>query len=370
MLSSLLAAAPATAAAPDGFVGTMLDGDAAKAGFGPERLAHELDVMRASGVETVRVAWQWYELQPHASWAAVPEDERDRFRDVRGLPLAVGHTDTLVALAARRGLRLLPVTIGTPAWNVRRLLVDGSPPREVRPYAAFMRALVSRYGSRGTFWREHPDLPRRPVRWWQLWNEPHLSEYWAAPDWASGYAALARAGARAVHREDRSGRVVLAGVTTDTLPLWDRLDELLAEGIGSEVDMVGAHLFTRRPSGVVRALRRVRATLRAYGLGRTPIALTEWSWPSSRGARGPRRKASWETTPRGQAARVARTLRLLGRERRRLGLRTAVHYTWVSREGGAAWSAWAGLRRLTADGRIVSKPALAAFGRAARALRR
>ena len=345
----------------------MLDGDAAEPGFGPKRLAHELDVMRASGVETVRVAWNWYELQPYASWAAVPEDERDRFRDVRGLPLAVAPTDLLVGLAARRGLRVLPVTLGTPVWNVRRLLVAGSPPRDVAPYAALMRALVSRYGSRGSFWREHPGVPRRPVRWWQLWNEPHLAAYWAAPEWAAGYAKLVRAGARAVHREDRRARVLLAGVTTDTLPVWDRLDELLAEGVGPHVDMVGAHVFTRRPAGVVRALRRVRTTLRAYGLGRTRIALTEWSWPSSRGRRA---RAPWATTPRGQATRVARTLRLLGRERRSLRLRTAVHYTWVSREGGTAWSAWAGLRRLTADGRIVSKPALAAFRRVARSLRR
>ncbi|MDQ3741678.1 MAG: hypothetical protein M3389_12130, partial [Actinomycetota bacterium] len=297
-------ATPAAAAAPDGFVGTMLDGEAAEPGFGPRRLAHELDVMRTSGVETVRVAWSWYELQPYASWAAVPEDKRDRFRDVRGLPLAVAHTDVLVGLAARRGLRVLPVTLGTPIWNVRRLLVAGSPPREVAPYAALMRALVSRYGSRGAFWREHPGLPRRPVRWWQLWNEPHLATYWAAPGWVAGYAKLVRAGARAVHREDRRARVLLAGVTTDGLPLWDRLDELLAEGVGPHVDMVGAHVFTRRPSGVVRALRRVRTTLRAYGLGRTAIALTEWSWPSSRGRRA---RAPWATTPHGQAARVART---------------------------------------------------------------
>jgi hypothetical protein len=232
-----------------------------------------------------------------------------------------------------------------------------------------MHALVTRYGTGGAFWREHPELPRRPIRWWQLWNEPHLSGAWAGPRWESEYAALVRVGARAVHRADRRARVVLAGLASDDIPVWDNLDAILAEGVGPEVDLVAAHVFTRRPRDVVRALRRVRGTLRAYGLGRMPVALTEWAWPSSLGRR-PGRRLSWETTPRGQAARVAATLRLLARERRRLGLRTAIHYTWLGPDRGRPWSRWAGLRRLRPDGRVVAKPALAAFRRAALALRR
>ena len=360
----LASAAPAAARVPEGFVGAMLDGPAATPGFGRVRLAHELDLMRSSGIGTVRVAWSWEATQPYAGWGAVPEAERPRFRDVDGLPLAVAQLDELVGLAARRGLRLLPVTVGTPSWNARRLLVPGSPPREAAPYAAFLRALVLRYGSRGAFWREHPELPRHPVRWWQLWNEPHFLGDRAAPRWESGYAALARAGARAVHAADPRARVVLAGVTTDDVPVWDNVDVLLAEGIGPEVDLVAAHVFTGTPRNVIRALRRVRATLRDYGLGRTPIALTEWSWPSSRG------RQPWATTQRGQARRVAATLRLLGRERRRLGLRTVIHYTWLGAERGSGWAPWGGLRRMTPGGRVVSKPALAAFRRATRALRR
>ena len=358
----LLAAAPAPARAPAGFLGAMLDGPAAS--FDGPRLARELDVMRASGVETVRVAWSWNETQPYAAWEAVPEAERRRFRDVAGLPLRTAPLDALVGLAARRRLRVFPVTLYTPPWIATRLGVQGSPPREVAPYAAFMRALVTRYGSRGTFWREHPEVPRMPVRWWQLWNEPHLHAFWSEPRWSAGYASLARAGARAVHAADPRGRVVLAGVASDGVPLWDRLDQLLAEGLGPEVDMVAAHVFTRRPSGVVRALARVRGTMRAYGLGAVPLALTEWSWSSAPG------RVAWSTTERGQARRVSGTLRRLARARERLGLAAAVYYTWASRERGGGWSGWAGLRRVRRDGRVVGKPALRAFARAARALRR
>lgn len=349
----------------------MLDGPAARPGFGRARLARELDVMRASGVDTVRAVWSWEYVQPYASWEAVPEAERPRFRDVDGLPLAIAPLDQLVALAARRRVRVFPVTLHAPSWNARQLFVEGTPPREPAPYGPFMHALVTRYGTGGTFWREHPELPALPIRWWQLWNEPHLNAAWAGPRWESEYAELVRAGARAVHRADRRARVVLAGITSDDVPVWDNLDTILAEGVGPEVDLVAAHVFTRRPRDVVRALRRVRGTLRAYGLGRMPVALTEWTWPSSRRRRGgPRPRRTWETTERGQARRVAATLRLLGRERRALGLRTAIHYTWLSADRGRHWSTWAGLRRLRPDGRVVAKPALAAFASAARALRR
>jgi polysaccharide biosynthesis protein PslG len=366
--AALAPAAPARAEVPAGFVGTMLDGAAARPSFGPERLARELDVMQESGIETLRTVWPWHRIQPYVSWEAVPDAQRARLHDVQGLPLAVSHLDTLVGLAARRGIRVLPVTVGTPGWIVRRVNVRGSPPREFGPYATFMRALVSRYGTRGTFWDEHPEVPPLPVRWWQLWNEPHLIDYWAAPRWATGYARLVRVGARAVHRADRHAKVVLAGVTSDRVAVWDHVDQLLAEGLGPEVDMVAAHVFTGSPRLVVRALRRVRATLRGYGLGRMPIALTEWSWPSSRVARGRPHPSSWETTERGQARLVGRTLRLLGRERRRLGLRAAIHYTWASSDARGGWSQWSGLRRVEPGGRVVAKPALAAFRRAAKAL--
>ena len=351
----------AAAATPGGFIGSTLDGPAVQPAFGRVRLAHELDVMRRSGVETVRVPWRWAEIQPYASWEAVPDGERRRLRDVGGLPMAVGAVDELVGLAARRGLQIMPVVVGTPSWIARRLFARGSPPRSVAPYARFLRALVGRYGSHGTFWRGRARLP---VRWWQLWNEPHLRQYWADEPWAPGYAALLRAGARAVHGADRAARVVLAGLGSDEVAVWDNVDAILAEGAGTEVDMVAAHIFTGRPANVVRGLRRVRTTLDAYGLQRMPIALTEWTWPS--GGTG----APWATTARGQAARVAETLRRLGRARRQLRLRTAIHYTWLDDPRQAGTFAHSGLRRIDGRGRAVAKPALAAFRRAARALRR
>ena len=68
----------------------------------------------------------------------------------------------------------------------------------MRDYTAYLRALVLRYGPAGSFWDQHPELPRRPQRDWQIWNEPHLDFYWSTKGrrrnaWAPEYARLLKA---------------------------------------------------------------------------------------------------------------------------------------------------------------------------------
>ena len=49
---------------------------------------------------------------------------------------------------------------------------------------------VSRYGPGGLFWKLRPFVPDRPVRSWQIWNEPNLDKYWEPAPSAEGYADL------------------------------------------------------------------------------------------------------------------------------------------------------------------------------------
>ena len=87
-------------------------------------------------------------------------------------------TDRLVTLAAAHRIDLLPVVIYTPGWAAEYPGKSGSPPRAPSDYAAYLTALVGRYGPKGSFWAEHPELPKVPIRRWQIWNEPHLVKYW------------------------------------------------------------------------------------------------------------------------------------------------------------------------------------------------
>ncbi|HEY2636209.1 MAG TPA: hypothetical protein VGI54_02380, partial [Solirubrobacteraceae bacterium] len=86
--------------------------------------------------------------------------------------VAFAPLDGLVGAAARHGLPLLPVINGTPDWALRpdeRGGLGGTgPPDDLRVLGRFAARLVARYGPRGTFWRAHPRLPRRPITAWQV----------------------------------------------------------------------------------------------------------------------------------------------------------------------------------------------------------
>ena len=76
-------------------------------------------------------------------------------------------------------------------------------------------------------------------------------------------------------------------------------------------------------------------------------------------------------TEAGQAARLSQALTSLAARRQADHIAAVYWYTWLSPAiGGRDSFDYAGLRRLDAAGRPVSKPALAAFRLAARRLER
>ena len=114
-------------------------------------------------------------------------------------------------------------------------------------------------------------------------------------------------------------------------------------------------------------LRAVRRVMRRFGDRRKPLWVTEISWPASKGkAPDP---IGIATTERGQARRLARGLTAVARARRKLRVARVYWYTWLSVESDTSLFSWSGLRRLRADGSVVSAPALRAFRRTSRKLR-
>ena len=53
-----------------------------------------------------------------------------------------------------------------------------------------MAALVQRYGSGGTYWPDHPDVPRLPVIDFEVWNEPNFAAFWCPRPQPARYAKL------------------------------------------------------------------------------------------------------------------------------------------------------------------------------------
>jgi len=348
-LAFVLCLAPATAAAqrsvPRGWLGVIADGPLTRVGAA---LDGEWDLMAASGAESVRTAFYWPSAHREASVAP----------DLSGY-------DAVVLAAARRGLPVLPIVTGTPGWAARRPGDETSPPRDSRLYGAFLTTLVARYGRQGTLWAEHPEVRRRPIRAWQVWNEPNLTRYWTPParqDFARSYVKLLRAADRALERADPGARVILAGLPNES---WIALRKLYRAGARRHFDAVALHPYTGRPRNVVRLAEYARREMRRFGDARKPIWITELSWPAAKGKT--QNTSGFETTDAGQARRLTEAVRRLARARRRLQIERVLWYTWLSQEGSPNSFDYSGLRRVR-DGRIVTAPALGAFRRVARRL--
>jgi hypothetical protein len=354
--ATLLAAAPAAEAAsrhvPRGFYGVMWDRAAAAS---PDADQTGLwNLMARSGVESTRTEFSWARAQPEA-----------------GRPPSFAATDPVVALAAARNIRLLPVVMATPAWAARDPSRGRrSPPARNSDYTAYLGALVGRYGPNGTFWKERPDVPRRPLREWQIWNEPHLDVYWHAQGddgsaWASEYVALLRESKRTIKSIDPGATVVLAALADAS---WRVLTTLYRAGVRGSFDVAAINIFTARPGFVIAATRLVRRVLRREREPRKPIWVTETTFPAGKG-RVTRPPLSWQqnwyTTDRGMAKRL-RVLYHLGlRNRRRLRLGRIYWYTWASGyDGQNDLFEYAGLVRYGSS--LSPQPALTAYRRSAR----
>ena len=79
-----------------------------------------------------------------------------------------------------------------------------------RAWSEFLRALVGRYGPTGSFWELHPELPRDPIRTWQIWNEENDHRFAEAS--VSDYATLLRGAAPAIRSVDPDARILLGGL--------------------------------------------------------------------------------------------------------------------------------------------------------------
>ena len=147
--------------------------------LGGAELEETVARLRVAGASHTRESIAWYRVEP----------ERGRF--------TWEEIDPWVREAARQGLRIVGLLDGPPEW------ATGADDRWVAPvegealadYANYVRRVVERYGTNGSFWAENSDLPKLPIVEWNVWNEPYQSWFWhnqgahAWPD-PEGYARM------------------------------------------------------------------------------------------------------------------------------------------------------------------------------------
>jgi hypothetical protein len=298
----------------------------------------QFNTLKQGGVKSMRVPLVWGAIQP-----------------TRGGAYEWSSFDPIVERAAQSGIELLPFAVGTPSWAVPNAKVPGTAGSEApahlpasgtsaSAWTAFLKAAVARYGTGGSFWTEHPLLPQKPIKAWQVWNEPNF-KYFVAKTNPTEYGKLVKISSAAIKSVDPTAQVILAGlfakpagarrlnekgkVVNGTSPNWFAayfLEQMYKTnpGIKSRFQAVALHPYVARYRQLPAEIEEVRTVLTKVGDGTKGLWVTELGW-SSEAPQGP--SNVFAVGASGQARELKGAFTLLEQDAAKFGLQ---HVYWFS----------------------------------------
>jgi hypothetical protein len=239
---------PVAADVPAGFFGVV-----PQAGIGQE----DIERMAQGNVGTIRLVVPWGLIDTTAE----PDD------------LNFSYVDTVVLIAAANGIQVLPTIYGTPTWVAEGL--DGEKcdpdcasfgPRSdaaIEAWRSFVGRIVERYGPEGEIWAEHPEIAKRPIRSWQIWNEQNSPTFYQPKVDPAAYQKLLAAASDAIHSRDEDAEVILGGMfgtpyqgKPPAMSAPDFLRDLYEiDGAASDFDAVAAHPYARSDTKIELQVR-------------------------------------------------------------------------------------------------------------------
>jgi len=321
---ALLALTPATAGSlalsPHGFIGISPQGATGE---------EDYELMDEAGIASVRLPMNWAEIEPEA---------RDRFAP------RWEWLDGQVQYAAENHIRAFMFLWGTPSWVSPRL--GGEPvatARQRHAWAQFLHAAVARYGSRGSFWREHSELPRLPVRQWEIWNEENIVTFSKEPE-PVRFARLVRISGGLLHRQEPGSTVILGGLFGRPLQTPPNIqsggflaDVYRVPGIKRYFDGVALHPYVADAGALQGEIENLRRVMSFNGDAATPLYVTEMGWGSASF------ESRWERGPHGQARELDRAFTLLTSNRHRWHIGGVWWFSWTDQAGSCQFCDSAGL---------------------------
>jgi hypothetical protein len=294
--------------------------------------AEQFQRLGQGGVESVRISFDWGGLQPNP-----------------GQPIDWAGTDAIVESAAKAGVGVLPVLAGAPDWAVPSARVPGGGGSLAPAHlpaagaaAAGWRALLKeageRYGPGGEFWTANPSLPERPIRIWQIWNEPNFKFFVTRPN-PTEYGRLVNLSFAALRTADPGARLVLAGLFAQprgartpagkhTSINWFASDFLrrmykTTPGIRARFSAIALHPYSSGFRLLAPEIEEVRKVVRGFNDGHKGLWITELGWSSQPPTKG----NSFAKGPAGQVAQLNGAFRLLKKKQRAWNVRSVFWFS-------------------------------------------
>jgi hypothetical protein len=255
----------------------------------PQSLLSEEQFQRlqAGGVKTMRVPFDWGGIQQGSKTA----------------PLAWTGLDDLVERAAKANIEILPFLTGAPNWAVPSVFVPGDPNAKApahlpaagaaaSAWAKLLKGAVARYGPTGSFWAEHPSVPKRPIKVWQIWNEENFKYFVAKPNPAE-YGRLVKASYTALRSVDPTAQILLGGMFAypkgckkeakpKSLCATNFLQQMYKKtpGVKSKFNGVALHPYTDKYQELTFEIEEFRDVLAENKDSGKGLWITELGWSS------------------------------------------------------------------------------------------
>ena len=275
----------------------------------------DLQRMERSGIKTARWGFRWSEVEK-----------------VKGT-YKWRITDETIGALADRGIRILPVVAGSPAWAARTY---GSAPLKTHAARAgwrtFLKAAVKRYGPHGKYWTS-PSLYRhafpngkpQPIKAWQIWNEQNIrrGRQYVKP---RKYRTLVKLAHHAIMKVDPKAEIVLGGMPGYLrMHAWIYLKKLYAhKRFRRKFDAVALHPYAPDVTHVLIQIDRMRRVMKRHGDGHAGLWITELGW----GSKKPSKNQPINQGLQGQKRLLKLTFPLLKKYRHRWHVPHAYWYRW------------------------------------------
>ncbi len=275
----LFAAASPASALPENFFG--ISSDAEHFWNSPS----DWNVVGHSGANLFHMQLNWQDVDVHGGWTT-STGWKNTYDKYIGNAAKNGLTVIPYFFVQKTGARNYPVVNG-PVWS---------------EWLEFVRTAVQRYGYGGSFWAENPNIPYRPVRVWELWNEENRMEN--SPSGVINgalYADFFKASGQKIHEAQNAVRK--AGEPNNTIvmvgglyqnnesgghPTWEAVGPFLKNAAGGnkngfQFEALSLHPYalygSEKVAGVVSNIGQARSALNEWGSPSTPIWITELGWP-------------------------------------------------------------------------------------------
>ncbi|MHB1417191.1 MAG: glycoside hydrolase 5 family protein, partial [Chloroflexota bacterium] len=239
----------------------------------PWKIDKTLEMVAEGGFGWIKQQFPWESL----------EKSPGRFWDDRLNVSTWDKFDYIVDKAAQYGLQVIARLDRPPDWARDPDTTPRTPPKDLAAYGQYVYEVAKHFKGR--------------VRYYQIWNEPNLTEEWGnkAVD-PTAYVAMLKVAYQEIKRADPDARVLSAPLaqTVEQNPAhmadYVYLEEMYQAGAKDYFDILFANAYGFNlppedpPSPDVLNFSRVllqRAVMEKYGDGDKPVWFNEFGWNAS-----------------------------------------------------------------------------------------